>query len=488
MSAFNVAISIMDPGESRVSIYTMFPYKESGEQKVRCGQGSGQIVLVGQVSAWPSVDPKMVAALDPFPDKVPRNLLGCTIRASLSLGLSVSCTRRSFSIENVHNWTLETYIMKSVFEAAALHWNFTPDISMTPDIPTVPLDNGSYTGRLGMLERGDCDVALAPYDLSPRGASLLQPSYVVNQDSFKVHVRCGVTRAGSDAAVSFLLPGSVVAMLFGGLLLVLAVQFWIIRAGQGDDRRSEFSKLLLDNLSTLTEVPLPKGPSRAALRALLGSWLLFVLNFNVVLKSLLTADTTTVTTASRITSVAELQHTKVTAVGYNSRLLVESVATMGFGGDKSMFCEDDTVALCLDRFESDESFAVIRSVIMPASMKCLGGCHYVVDESVAISSTVFYMRRHDPLGRRLSDTVLALHASGIMNYWHRLHRLSRVRAPSDPAAQPDGAAPLRLAAAAWSAGIAVATVAAVCEVAWRRLQQRRGERGRSTIVVLSGSN
>ncbi|XP_034237272.1 uncharacterized protein LOC117642812 [Thrips palmi] len=328
-----------------------------------------------------------------------------------------------------------------------------------------------------MLERGECDVALAPYNLDTRRVAALQPSAEVTQDSFKVHVRCGVTRVGSDSA-TVLLHGSALAMLFGGLLMVLVVQLISNRSALGEagvSSRPDFWTLLFDNWSTLTEVPLPRRTSSASLRALFGSWLFFVLTVNVALKSQLTAETTKAAPVTRINALVELQDSKVTVLGYsNSRSVVEAVDAMGFGGDKSLFCEDDTVEPCLTRFESDDGFAVLRSVAMPSSMKCLRGCYYVVDESVIIASIVFFMRRHDPLGQRLSDTVLALRASGIMDHWQDLHRLRRTTVSRNPAAGPDGGISLRLAAVAWSMGLTVATAVAIFEVLWWRLHHRHG--------------
>ncbi|KAJ1520427.1 hypothetical protein ONE63_003559 [Megalurothrips usitatus] len=53
------------------------------------------------------------------------------------------------------------------------------------------LENGSYSGRLGLLEQHKTDLALGPYALTLDRLATFRPSAAFLMDSAKLHMRCG---------------------------------------------------------------------------------------------------------------------------------------------------------------------------------------------------------------------------------------------------------------------------------------------------------
>ncbi|KAJ1520428.1 hypothetical protein ONE63_003560 [Megalurothrips usitatus] len=106
---------------------------------------------------------------------------------------------------------------------------------------------------------------------------------------------------------------------------------------------------------------------------------------------------------------------------YSSRTYAPLLKTVGFTDDRLVLCETDHDAPCLDRFQHDANFVLLRSIKLPDSLKCLTVCNYALPDVVQSVPTVFYMRKHYPLAPLFDQTIHRLHAAGIVDHWVDLH-------------------------------------------------------------------
>ena len=90
-------------------------------------------------------------------------------------------------------------------------------------------------------------------------------------------------------------------------------------------------------------------PRQWPLRAVLAAWLLFVLNVNVALKGLLTAESAAGPVVHRLASVADLVASDL-VLGYTSRTYTDSVAALGLGPNRTQPCYGgNNSAACMHR-------------------------------------------------------------------------------------------------------------------------------------------
>ncbi|XP_052126321.1 uncharacterized protein LOC127749998 [Frankliniella occidentalis] len=156
-----------------------------------CGQGTLAVRRVATVRLHdPTTAMQELRNVSLFSDAVPRDLGGCTVRADLSAGATNKRCRLSRD-----RLSLQSNILKGILEAAASFRHFRASLSVSePDDNSVTLlPDGTLSGRLGRLQRGATDLALAPYTYSPLRMRLLRPSTAYLMDPAMVSAKtCGV--------------------------------------------------------------------------------------------------------------------------------------------------------------------------------------------------------------------------------------------------------------------------------------------------------
>jgi hypothetical protein len=142
-----------------VDVYTWFPYHPPG----RCADVRDAVLL----DRW-VVDGKgrgnFLYNTSLFPDKVPKDLEGCPIIASVfELHPAVMSTKgtKQDSTHTVFDEGIEIRLLREFGRNANMSIKYTKPLST--ELWGVPLENGSWTGTSGQLIRGMVDVAMDLY-------------------------------------------------------------------------------------------------------------------------------------------------------------------------------------------------------------------------------------------------------------------------------------------------------------------------------------
>ena len=156
-----VLISALGPQDARdtipvLDVYTWFPYQPPG----RCADVKDAVLL----DRW-VVDRKgsgrFLYNTSLFPEKVPKNLEGCPIIASVfelpPAVMSTTDTKQD-STHTVFDEGIEIRLLQEFGTKANMSIKYTDH--MSNESWGVPVGNGSWTGTSGQLVRGEVDVAM----------------------------------------------------------------------------------------------------------------------------------------------------------------------------------------------------------------------------------------------------------------------------------------------------------------------------------------
>lgn len=500
-SAAKVVVAA-DGGDDNLSLYTMEPFRDS---RGLCGQGDLRVTLAGSVLLRQLRAGQLrptLRSLALYREVVPRDLGGCTVRASLSNGIPARCGRGSAQEG------LDARVLRNIFETAAHYHNFRPAVA----IDEVRYDsrerfpNGTFTSRLKFLEPGLTDVVLGPYTYTLSRMRRLRPSLPFLVDSAVVTVRCSArtsSQEGGGAArgatllhlVSRLQRARLLPLLAAAVLLTVVALLLVDRVMRAArpaalparpartvawgpppaaSSRPRLPSLLWFTLlvwSALCEVSVPV-PSHVANnvpgRIVVLSWLLFVLNFNVALRGLLAAHSTAHST-TRISSVEELRHSDI-VVGYPSLTYTSILRQeLMIPEERTFLCVDNLSYICEERFNNEENFAVLQTAQMPVSMTCLTECHYTIPSAVRHTSYLLYMRKDYPLARLFDRVILRLQQAGLITSW-----LARARQRATPYGQSPARSPgkpnFREAFVCLACGLSASVVAFILETCCQKIQ------------------
>ncbi|KAJ1522234.1 hypothetical protein ONE63_002541 [Megalurothrips usitatus] len=374
------------------------------------------------------------------------------------------------------------------------------------------------------MQADDVDTSVGLYFMTPDRVRAVRPSHTINQLSLVVYLRCraGLVTDGQGhlgALAHTLWRSGLAGLLVAAAVVTVAAQAALVRCGavrevpsktpeellracrgsltlrfrgqvtRGDGWALALAKSALRAWAVLCEVSVPKlsGTSpavMAAARCVAGAWLLLTLNVNVVLKGLLTAETSHVRPPP-IRSLGELLRLAPdTVFGYSSPIIKPAVQDAGI---YNMFlCEDNT---CEDRFNNDSNrnFAMLQTNYMQSHLKCPRGCHYILRDKIFSFFTVMYSRK--ALGGLFDSTIQRLHSSGLISAWLRQDKRRRERRPPERRTGTNSAprdAFLVLAAGLAAAGVAFAVEWARPEAQPRPRPLPRGQGRRASVRPLSG--
>ncbi|KAK3927775.1 Mitotic checkpoint protein BUB3.2 [Frankliniella fusca] len=225
-----------------------------------------------------------------------------------------------------------------------------------------------------------------------------------------------------------------------------------------------------------------------AVRWVSAAWLLLVINLNVVLKALLTAEMANPTPLPRVSSIGELlDNDSRLVIGLPSPIYTEFLRKRtGLPDHRLLVCADDDdnpgyTVDCEGRFDTDEHFAVIKEAVLPTGIKCLQTCNYGLEIGIRQMPLVLYVRRSSPaLASALDETILRLHEGGIISWWLQHDqdlKALRVRRGAAVGAGGGGGGGRRVMAvmAIWDAlhclsmGLTLATAVFLLELCWKRI-------------------
>ncbi|XP_052132971.1 uncharacterized protein LOC113206272 [Frankliniella occidentalis] len=222
--------------------------------------------------------------------------------------------------------------------------------------------------------------------------------------------------------------------------------------------------------------------TRNTVRWVSGAWLILVLNVNVVIKALLSAENATPKPPPRVSSVKDmLEGDPRLVIGLPSPIYAEFLRSrLRLPDHRLVVCADDDQTLavqCEERFDTDEHFAVVKETVLPTGIKCLLSCHYALDIGMRQVPQVLYVRRTaGSLAAALDSTILRLHAAGAINLWlRRDEALRALRAGRRAPAGKDRSQAARLGVfdaflcLGW--GLGAASVAFLLELRWRSWRQ-----------------
>ncbi|KAJ1520743.1 hypothetical protein ONE63_003838 [Megalurothrips usitatus] len=419
-----VVVGALEAGSDALSLYAA-RYLLNGEA---CGAADLAAEPLGVVDVRGSgAVIRAALPVSPYVDLLlPRDFGGCTVRANLYVGTPDDrCGGAPGMLP------LETRVVRDIFLEAGRQRHFRPVLTLDHDARESESPNGTFGGSLGALERGDFEVALAPYELTPTRARFLRPTVPFLVVPARVHVRCRSRRQHEPSHFTVVVDRLWVSGIIGmvGAAAVAVVLTRVVVEGVGGGRwrpRAVAGATLLAAWALLCEVAVSPRVFRTtrsaawATRCVFAAWLMFSLNLNVAIKGLLSAEAATKAPQPRVTSLRSLLRYKPPfAVGYPSRLYTDVLLhALRVPADRMVLCEEhDDIMRCENRFNRYDNFAVVQATTLPTGIKCLKRCNYPLDGIVMRVSYVLFTRRRHPMADALDETILRLQSAGVIEHW-----------------------------------------------------------------------
>lgn len=414
--------------ETELEIYTWFPYHPPG----RCGNVRDVVVL----DRW-IVDGRgngnFLYNASLFPEKVPNDLQGCPIIASVfELQPAVMSKRGmaqgSVSAHTVFNEGIEIRLLQELAKSRNMSIEYTQP-SMD-ELWGVPLENGSWSGTSGQLIRGSVDVAMDFYfyrcDVI-KEMECLTPHLI---DKVRWYVPCAAPYPGWMSLIRVF----TLSLWLGFLAsyFIVAVAMWQVvkisnRMFVGpieNQAYTSLTKCLINFWAVILGESAPNNPPQEpVIRAVFLIWILYCLAINTVYQTYLTTFLVDPGLEHQLGSEDEIINSEM-EYGIPSTIATVITDLTGYRYRNLLYCDDHKA--CQNRIAFKRDFSYIYSTlsmefIIAARYMDGNGKQLICSFEEIISSQLITMPV--PKGYVMSDRfnkiILHLLQAGIIDQWFR---------------------------------------------------------------------
>jgi hypothetical protein len=426
-----VLIAALGPQDARdtiplLDVYTWFPYHPPG----RCADVRDAVLL----DRW-VVDRKCNGSFlyntSLFPDKVPKDLEGCPIIASVFELPPAVMSRKDTKQDSTHTLFdegIEIRLLREFEMNANMSVKYTEPLST--ELWGVPLENGSWTGTSGQLIGGTVDVAMDLYfyrcDII-RETECLTPHLI---DKVRWYVPCAAPYPGWMSIIRVF----TLSLWFGFLVSYVVFAVAMCQMVKISNRmffqpkeNHAYTSLVMCLMNFWAVIPGQSAPNDPpqdpVIRAVFLIWILYCFSINAVYQTYLTAFLVDPGLQHQISSNEEVINSGM-EYGVPTTILTVITELTGYRYQHLLYCDDHKA--CQDRVAFKRDFSYIYSTLsmefIIASRYTDGnGKHLICSFEEVISSqliTIPVPKGYVMLDR-FNEVILHLLQGGILDHWFK---------------------------------------------------------------------